>query len=338
VRPVAPGARAAVGASRGRRLVWRVERFLRRRRRQACQRLYRDRAGDCTNSIVVAGTGRSGTTWLAEILAADLRARVLFEPFHAERVEDLRGYPRFLYRRPEQDDPRLEAFARRVLSGRIRDPWVDSQVDVLFPHRRVVKEIRACLFLRWLADRFPQVPVLLVIRHPCAVVASRLRLRWDTDRDLQPFLEQDFLVADHLREHLDTIRSASTDVEKHAVVWCVHHLVPLRQFRDGGLRVIFYEELCRDPAAELAGVFEVLGRRPGPRALRAARRFSMTAVAGSAVVTGDDPVAAWRRHLRNAQIAEVLGIVEAFGLGDLYAGSHPRPQAVAHLRGRGPER
>lgn len=322
----------ALGQNLGRRVVWRVRRFLRRRRRSVYRHLYRDREGELSRSVVVAGAGRSGTTWLAEVLAAELDARIMFEPFQPEKVEEFRGYPRFLYRRPGDEDGRLEAFAARVLRGQIRDPWIDRQIDVLAPRYRVIKDIRACLFLRWLHERFPQVPILFIVRHPCAVVASRLRLGWDTDRDLQPFLEQDSLVEDHLRDHLSVMRTASTDEEKHALVWCISNLVPLRQFREGGMHLIFYEELCRRPQQELEIAFAALDRRPGERVLQTVAQASATSVGQSAVVTGEDPVFSWRRDLRRDQIDRVLAIVDQLGLGELYADGFSRPEAVGWLR------
>jgi hypothetical protein len=47
----------------------------------------------------------------------------------------------------------------------------------------------------------------------------------------------------------------------------------------------------------------------------------MMSAQGSAVVTGDDRIAAWQHALSPRQIQAVLGVVEAFGLGHLYGDS-----------------
>ena len=62
-----------------------------------------------------------------------------------------------------------------------------------------------------------------------------MELGWDTDSDIEPFLSQPDLVEDHLRDHLDIIQTANTDEEKHAIIWCVSNLVPLKQFITGEL-------------------------------------------------------------------------------------------------------
>jgi hypothetical protein len=44
--------------------------------------------------------------------------------------------------------------------------------------RRIIKEIRSNLMLRWLAGISPCTPVVLLVRHPLAVAASWLQLGW----------------------------------------------------------------------------------------------------------------------------------------------------------------
>ncbi len=309
-------------------LRWRAKKASRRLMRAACRHLYRDSDGDLRRSIIVAGAGRSGTTWLADIIGSQLSCRMMFEPFHSRQVEEFGSFHYFQYMRPNEANERLLDFSRKVLTGRIRHRWIDRHVEVLLPQFRLIKEIRACLFLRWLHDQFPEVPILFIVRHPCAVVASRLQLEWATDGDIEPFLSQPELVDDHLREHLPLIRKASTDEEKHAIIWCVSNLVPLRQFVDARLNVVFYEELCRRPNREISRVFRVLGRRSGKRASRSASRVSTTARGFSAVVTGQDPVTRWRKVLTEDQIARILEVVDRFGLGHLYGLEEPKPGAL----------
>lgn len=314
-------------------LSWRVTKARRRLKRAACRHFYRDTNGDLRRSIIVAGAGRSGTTWLADIIGSQLSCRMMFEPFHSKQVEEFASFEYFQYKRPHEADEELLTFSRKVLTGRIRHPWIDRHVEVLLPQLRLIKEIRACLFLRWLHERFPEVPILFILRHPCAVVASRLQLEWATDGDIEPFLSQAELIDDHLREHLPLIRNASTEEEKHAIIWSVSNLVPLRQFADTGLNVVFYEELCRHPKREISRVFGLLGKAFDPKAHQSAGRVSTTARGFSAVVRGQDPVTRWRRVLSEDQIARILEVVDRLGLGYLYGFDEPSPEALKALTG-----
>lgn len=312
---------------------WLYLRVRKRIIRPLCRRLYRDTDRDIRKSILVAGAGRSGTTWLADVLAALLPTRVMFEPFHCEYIEAFRDFHYFHYARPSEPDDRLLAFCQTVFSGSIRHPWIDSGVGQLFPRYRVIKDIRANLFLRWIRERFPDLPILFVIRHPCAVVLSRMRSDWATDLDIAPFLAQEKLIVDHLQDRLDLIRGARREEEKHAIVWCVSNLVALSQFRPGELDVLFYERLCTRPEPEIRRIVRILGEArievEDAKIGRALRRIDIpsgTTLQSSAVVTGEDLVGRWREELSESQIANILAVVDAFGLGYLY-GDSVRPQA-----------
>lgn len=301
-----------------RQVRWHLRRLLRPARRFFSRHLYRDTNRRLQDSILVAGTARSGTTWLGDILAGP-NGRILFEPFHPRKVAAIAHLHYFPYLRPEEKNPPLEAYARQVFTGVVRHPWIDREVSQLRPTFRVIKEIRANLCLKWLQVQFPEVPQILLVRHPCAVTLSRRQLGWATDSDIESFLAQPTLLEDHLNPCLDIICRAQTELEKHAVIWCISHLVPLRQFAPGELTLVFYEDLCLQPQRELARIAQVV-QRPLAAAPASLARPSATTTAASAVLTGDDRVTRWQNSLSSVEIGQVLDIVAAFGLDHLYAG------------------
>jgi hypothetical protein len=312
---------------------WLQRRLRQWMKRQLYSRLYRDDDRDTGKSIMVAGAGRSGTTWVAELISSQAPARILFEPFHCGLVSDYSTFNYFQYMRPEDESDELYAYCQRVFSGAIRHPWIDRAVDTLNPQIRVVKDIRANLFLKWIKRRFPDVPLLFVIRHPCAVVQSRMQLGWATDGDIGPFLSQPALVEDHLSDKLDVIKGALTPEEKHAVIWCISNLIPLRQFSSGELTVHFYERLCVEPEVEVRRIFEAIGRAFQPSILGMVGRPSSTTKPSSAVMRGGDRVTGWRDRLAPQQVEDILAIVRAFGLDYLYSdGSMPLVEANGVFR------
>jgi hypothetical protein len=287
----------------------------------AASQLYLDRNPDPKLSILVAGTARSGTTWLGDIIAGQIPCRIMFEPFNADRVPDYRQFNRFQYMRPHDVNARLTRFAKSVMTGRIRDAWVDRRSERILFAFRLIKEIRVSLMLKWLHAQFPCVPLLFVIRHPCAVVQSRMALGWATDADIEPCLSQPALVDDFLQDKLDVIRRANTPEEKHAVVWAIAHCVPLQQFTRGELTTVFYEDLCTQPEIELPRIFSAIQQPFNPKTLSRLHIPSSTSTSRSAILTGKDRVGQWKVSLSTAQIDRILKIVEAFGLGELYADS-----------------
>jgi hypothetical protein len=281
---------------------------------------------DPASSVVVAGSARSGTTWLGDLLARALRARVVFEPLNHERVPELRSFGAFPYRRPDDDDRALESACRRMLSGRLSGAWVDRELHRLVSRRRVVKLVRGNLLLAWLAERFPETPMLLLVRHPCAVVASRLALGWDPGPDLEAILAQERLLRDHLEPYREPLAAARTPEERTALVWCLHHLVPLRQRRPDSFTVVHYEHLAARDEAELARLWAAVGGDHPRPADASWRRPSRTSRLASAAVTGEDALSGWRRQLRPDQIEAVLAVVRAFGL-DAWYGEDTMPRS-----------
>jgi hypothetical protein len=302
-------------------LHWHSRKARRRIIRAFCSRLYRDNNRDTKQSIMVAGTGRSGTTWVTDLVASQIPCRVLFEPFHSGLVEDFQRFNYFQYMRSNEQNLELEAYCHRVFTGDIRHSWIDREVERIFSEKRIVKDIRANLFLAWLRCSFPEVPLLFVIRHPCAVVLSRIQLGWWTDRDIEPFLSQPELLDDFLEDKMDVIRRAQTPEEKHAVIWCISNLVPIRQFQGQQLEVIFYEHLCTQLEQEIPRIFQSIGHEFDDAVFASARRPSYTAVRTSAVVTGEDKVTRWKKELSPGQISRVLSVVKDFELDYLYGDS-----------------
>ncbi len=276
---------------------------------------------DIGRSILVAGTARSGTTWLADLIASQIPSRILFEPFNPELVPDYSQFHYFQYMRPGTENPEFYAFARKVFTGEIRNRWIDHQNERVISKFRLVKEIRANLALKWLHDNFPEVPILFIMRHPCAVVLSRMELGWVTDRDIEPFLSQPQFVEDHLGPYLDLICGAGTVEEKHAVIWSVSNMVPLRQFNSNEFKIIYYENLCTQPEIELPGIFETIGYEYSGRRIAGINQPSQTTKLASAVVTRTNKIQHWKQKLSRAQIDNILRVVQAFGLDNLYGES-----------------
>jgi hypothetical protein len=282
-------------------------------------RLFRDVGGGTADAAIIAGVARSGTTWLAETVASQVEGRILFEPFNTKRVPRYRSFQYLQYMRPDDDDPALQSFTRAVLSGQVRDPrWIDRLADRMRPRFRVVKAVRACLMLGWIHNRFPDVPLVHLVRHPCAVAASFARLEWPIDADIRSILAQPKLADDMLQGRTQVIRSAEPTHRKVALVWCVNNLVALRQLADVTHGLVFYEHLVRHPHETIPHVFATLGRPFDDSVFAQIQERSATSRDASSVPGAHDPTAAWTSVLRPGEVADVLDIVRDFGLGHLY--------------------
>ena len=210
------------------------------------------------NSLLLNASGRSGSTWLAEILNYRNDFRVIFEPFHPYRSISLfQGLTQREYLVEQGDKPTLEKGIELVLSGRIRHAWVDHLNRRIRVERRLIKTIRANLMLPFIQRYYPQVKIVFLIRHPLPTVLSRIRMGWKPlldDFTTQPQFCADFgyLLKNH-ETRCDSL------LEKHLHSWCLEHHVPLKLLRNDNVHVVFYEDLVADPMRTCEELFSFVG-------------------------------------------------------------------------------
>ena len=177
--------------------------------------------------------------------------------------------------------------------------------------------------LKWLHRRFPEMPILLLLRHPCAVANSWCRLNWGIEGgerdDLQILLSQDALVVDYLSPFLLLAESVSDDFERNVLIWCILNYVPLRQLSRDEVHLVFYEELCLNPQKEAGRMFDFLGQRPSRLDPQLWKRPSSQARPDSPVLTGGSLVDSWRQEVPAASSARAMEILASFGLDSIYS-------------------
>jgi hypothetical protein len=222
---------------------------------------------DPSSAILVAGSGRSGTTWLMSVLSSAGGVQPIFEPLfpvaspEARRLTGFRGHDRrYLsshYLRPGGEYPQWQRFLGNVLSGKIRSYWTDFERASVFPRRFAIKLIRANLMLGYIHDHL-RPSIVYITRHPCAVVSARVRLGWRSA--VADILRQDALIEDHLRPHADRIALETDPLGTHAVWWAVENLVAATELATRPHYRLTYEELCLRPvevARDLARWLEI---------------------------------------------------------------------------------
>ncbi|NQU44780.1 sulfotransferase domain-containing protein [bacterium] len=275
--------------------------------------------GGARDTVLLAGSGRSGTTWVGDLVNYRNNFRVLFEPFHPVQSRAAAGFSYREYLRPAEASVKA-ATIRKVLEGRVRDPkWIDRHNHRILAHRRLVKGVRANLMLKWIRIHCPHVRIIYLLRHPCAVAISRMQMGWEAN--LRLFLDQPHLMADHLEPFRALLEETRDPFERQILAWCAENYVPLRQFEPGEAHVAFYERLCVDPEHQLPGLLDFAGETFNARVLQAVRRPSHVSQANSAIRSGDDLVNRWRRDVSRDQLDRAMRILGEFGLDRLYGES-----------------
>jgi hypothetical protein len=280
---------------------------------------YLDRGSDPADSVLLTGSARAGTTWISELINYRNDYRYIFEPFHPNRLPITKHFLPRQYIRPGNRDPSYLRPAEAILSGRVRSLWTDKYNRARFARKRLIKEVRGNLLLGWIHANFPETPIVLVLRHPCAVASSQLDLGWNWHLDLPDFLDQRDLVDDHLEPFADALARPQPPFEAHVLLWCVENYVPLRQFQPGDVHVVFYEDLCVAPDREIRRLFAFLGMPFEQEVMRAVRRPSAVIRKNSAIVSGGDLVASWRKYVGEDQVKRAIEILGQFGLDRIYS-------------------
>jgi hypothetical protein len=289
---------------------------------------------DTAETVLLVGSGRSGSTWLSEVLVEAFACRMIFEPLRRDRVPLSAGVPWGRYAEPGVMDPELEHVWGNILTGRVRCPWTDKFNAYRFPRRRLVKEIRATNTLPWLGARFPEVPTIYLLRHPVATAWSAAQLGWDPF--LSEFLGQPLLMDGPLAPWRDVIARHSADADlfhRHVLRWCMENSVPIRQLAPGSVHVVFYENLVEDPHGELQRLARYLGRfKEGAWDFDPARptvdRPSRANYRKTPMMSADERLRSWVDTVPVASVERAVALVKEFGLDHVY-GADVRPNVTA---------
>jgi hypothetical protein len=280
--------------------------------------LYLNLNSDYKNTIFLSGTERSGSTWVSDLINYNNEYRYIFEPFWPLKVPECKGLNAHQYIRPENRDVRSLRTTREILSGKIRNKWTDQYHRKYFASKRLIKDIRTNLFLKWMKNNFPEIPIVFLMRHPCAVARSFFR-RERTYSFLKPFVDQVNLVDDYLNPFMKKIDQVSTDLEAIIFSWCIQNYVPLSQFKRKEIYVLFYERLCEYPEEETKRLFSFIGIKYENKVLEKIKRPSPQSFQESAIYTGGSLIDSWREYFSNDDIEKCVGILELFGLDRIYS-------------------
>ena len=287
---------------------------------------------DYRNTIILAGTGRSGTTWVANILNYNKRYRYMDEPFHPRRVRLIKKIGGIPYLRPEDKNENIHNIISQVISGRIRSIYINRHNSKYISNKRLIKDIHISIILKWIKINFPEIPLILLLRHPFAVAYSRARLKWwDADAILIKYLRQDKIVEDFLTGKTEIVKNLKDDFLKFVFIWCIENIIPLRQLNESEIHLVFYENLCRHPEKEAKKMFDFIGCKMADSIVPIFNKPSQVTTRDSAILNKRDLVTDWQHRINKSQISEGMNILKSFGLDKIYSGD-PLPNTEEAYR------
>ena len=284
-------------------------------RSQIFSRYYININYDINNTILISGTARSGTTFISDLINYKNEYRLIFEPFNPQKVKICNNFKIKQYIRPNCKDTKYFEPTKLILSGRIRNYWIDHQNKLFVSDKRIVKDIRTNLMLKWISNNFSNMPIILIIRHPCAVAHSKIKMGWKAH--LEQILYQQNLINDYLSEYLDGIKSIKSNFEQHILIWCIENCIPLKQFKKDEIFIVFYEELCLNPKNEIDLLFKYINKKYDIDIFKKMKKPS-TMSQDNTVIDGENLINKWKKNISKEQIKKALEILNLFNLDKIY--------------------
>ena len=298
---------------------------------------YLDYSSNYLDAVFLAGVSRSGTTWLSDVINYRNQYRYMFEPFYSKEVEICQNLNPKHYIAENSKDEEFTQIVETILAGNLKNYWSDRFNKKKISNKRLIKAIRANLFLKWLHNTFPGLPIIFLIRHPIAVAVSKVKLGWQ--RDLGKYLRQTDLMDDFLHPFQDEImrseeryKESGDSFENHIFSWCIENYVPLKQFRTGEIHMVFYESCCTNPENETRRLFSYLGEDYDNSILNKINSASKLSRKDSPINTGKNLITSWEKHVTTAQIEKAVAILRLFKLDQIYSSeTTPCEENLSHF-------
>jgi hypothetical protein len=278
---------------------------------------YFERNHNISNTVLYAGSGRGGTTWISEIINFNNQYRYMFEPLNADYIKQFEHFKKRQYLRADEKNEAYTDPIKKMLEGHMKHYWIDQFNKKIIVDKRLIKVIRGNLLLGFISHNFPEVKLLLSIRHPFAVANSQLKRRWEPDLE-KFYLQQPNLLEDYISLFVTNIKNAETTFERSMIMWCIDNYVPLKQLDEHLIKVIFYEDLVLNPESELESLCKFLGNNYDKKVFSVLRRPSKMSGDYDVQKNGIDIINGWKEKTSEKDFRAGNDILRAFGLDKLY--------------------
>lgn len=284
-----------------------------------------------SDTIAIAGSPRSGTTWLMELLGNLPGHFTLCEPLHpkwfsgAARGNWFKPRPYI----PLEDEPsELQAYLHSVFTGRVksREPRFKLKYKNIIRRitgdRLVVKFVRANRILPWISKNVKIRNIILIIRHPCATISSQLRTNidgyyptlshWKTKANLIKVIKTlDFLEKSVVKR----VERINSKTEILAAIWALDQIIPIVKGTARDFITINYERLLIKSRREVNKLISGLGyKKQGTRLLKYLEKSSITAYGRERIHDFNYQISKWEKKLRSDQISQIRKVLDWFDI------------------------
>jgi len=300
---------------------------------------------------VIAGFGRSGTTWVQDVLAASNSLRAVFEPLHPDVFHDA-GSHAHAYRNSGDEDTALYEFLQKYFSENFHSLWVDYRIrlDLLAPRfgdpnswgqnkrylrriresgknyflyrtqrrfdQRIVKLVRANMMLSWLKEKWG-ARIVFLIRHPAAIVLSQMKSPsiWKPQFRIASYRTDSRLLDELNASTRKLLFEELDDIEAVTLSWCIENTIAFRQAKEQEICVVYYEHLVEKGLPEWRRMMTALSLEVVPDADLISRPSQQTS--GDQALDRDlvSQYASWMTRIDDNTAARIQKVLDATKCG-----------------------
>ncbi len=275
------------------------------------------------NTVLVMGSGRSGTTWLAEALNANRDYRVAFEPFNRQKNPLVANMPRVRPTLNAGDIYSAKDTIAAMLRGEVRNEWVDmiSSTNYKSDHQ-IIKEIRLNCALDWIQETFPELRIILIVRDPFSVAFSATEMGWMSDASNKGLpLDGAYRKKNLAPEQIVVAKKASTTFQRNLALWAMENYLLLSNARiNENITSVYYEHLAMHTKSEVKRLLDFCGNRVDV-SNKSLNKKSKLARKNS-IVDPSSPKFGhqWQGMLTQADVQYAERALDAYGVKSLYKG------------------
>jgi hypothetical protein len=287
------------------------------------------------NNIIISAYPRGGSTWLENILSNIIKRSITYyEPLNLTINHDLKNF-NFSWRQfiPESESwPEVEDYFNNMFNGKnlkrylIQHPnsTYRSFLDFAFPKTIIYKFCRLNLMLPWIVNNFHTKPPILLVRHPCAIIASQIefgRKYGSGYADIGSiFTYPECPYNDFYYKYSYILDKVDNPIKNLAAWWCLSHIVPLNHKKNNvSWTTVFFEDLLTDPIECLQLITKSLSLNESTElALKKYHLPSRTSINDKNEIDPLVQLRKWKISLSKTEIMDIIGILDQFELSNYY--------------------
>lgn len=281
-----------------------------------------------TSIVVVSGSPRSGTTWLAESLFKALKCdSLIWEPLQDGNPavwSTAFGKRPFI---PDSKFLKSDAqfkFFHELIRGEqvnwhlLRLKKYPKNIRFLFPAKSVViKFVRGNGVVGYLRRQFGVLKPLVVMRHPCAVVASQMSMG---NMDDHPYIDTNLLsLLPWIADHIDYNAPLP---ERLATTWACDVLAA--KFSLSDVHIVYYEDIVMHGSKVLSPILDDWGFDVSGEVIDAAlSSSSSTTFEWSNHRDQKSKLSIWKQRMDESVVESVISKVRSMGVYDYSSDALP---------------